>query len=291
MTIKFKLFDLDEVTLFGTDESNLSTSWFSLTDGDLWIDFGKANGELWINSGKENFYEYTKEAIECFEGKSSPYNNYFIIRFIEDFTYLLRKVNESIPLEIFENICDLQNLTQFLNDAEKWHNKEVPDEEDGERTVENEDEYDFYFEKIVPLTSWVHDRQLSSGHLVGGPKIWFFRHEDIVKIVWQADYKIEDRINMWTSQSGQRNLFYFVFEQEIKRFGAAFFKAMDKQILRAIEKGWDNVKLDKIQLLKENRERYLYFNLDIQKLDEERTEWDKVSVLIQEMKIRISELK
>lgn len=291
MTIKFKLFDLNEVTLFGTDESNLSTSWFSLTDGDLWIDFGKATGDLWINSGKANFYEYTKEAIEYFEGKSSPYNNYFIIRFIEDFTYLLRKVNESIPLEIFENICDLLNLTQFLNDAEKWHNKVVPDEEDGEETAENEDEYDFYFEKIVPLTSWVHDRQLSSGHLIGGPKIWFFRHEDLVKIVWQADYKIKDRINVWTSQSGQRNLFHFVFEQEIKRFGDAFFKAMDNQILLAIEKDWDNVKLDKIQLLKENRERYLYFNLDIQKLDEEHTDWDKINALIQEMSIEVSELK
>ncbi|MDZ7896715.1 MAG: DUF5984 family protein [Arcicella sp.] len=282
MTIKFKLFDLDEITLFG-DESNLSTNWFSLTDGDLWIDFGKANGDLWTNSGKANFYEYTKEAIEYFEGKSSPYNNYFISRFIDDFMWLLRKINEDVPLEIFENICDLPNLMQFLDDADRWLETMVSDKDDNDEIGR-----DFWNEKYYPLISWIGDRQLDSGHLQGSPKIWFFRHEDVVKIVWKADHKIEDKINMWTSQSGQRSLFYFVFEGEIKRFGAAFFQAMDKQILLAIEKDWGDVKLDKIGLLKEQRERYLDFNLSLPKLDEERTDWDKVNALIQEMKKEIS---
>lgn len=256
MTIKFKLFDLDEITLFGSDESNLSTNWFSLTDGDLWIDFGK-----------ERFYEYTEEAIEYFEGKPSPYNDYFISRFIDDFMYLLRKINESVPLEIFENICNVESLMQFLDNAEKWLEKEIPNDEE-----ENETENDFWIKKYCPLTSWIHDRQLSSGHLQGGPKIWFFRHEDRLKIIWEAEHKIEDKINMWTSQSGQHSLFYFVFEGEIKRFGEAFFQAMDKQILLALERDWGNVKIDKIQLLKEHRQRYVDFYLSLSKLDEESKE-------------------
>jgi Family of unknown function (DUF5984) len=276
MTLKFKLSSLDDITLFG-DKSNLSVNWFSLTDGDLWIDFGK-----------DIFYKYTHEAVEYFEGKQSHYNDYYISRFIEDFTHLFEKINESVPLEIFENICDLPNLMQFLDDADRWFDKEVPDDND------DEIERNFWIKKYYPLISWIGDRQLSSGHLQGGPKIWFFRHEDNLKIIWEADHKIEDKINMWTSQSGQRNLFYFVFEGEVKRFGEAFFQAMDKQVHLAVAKDWGDVKIDKIQIMKEHRQRYLDFYHDsLFKFDEEskvNTDWNEISLLIQEMRTSISSL-
>ncbi len=275
MTIKFKLFNLDNISLFGR-EGATHASWFSLTDGDLWIDFGKAI-----------FYKYTDEAIEYFEGKPSPFNDYYISRFIEDFTYLLGKVNESVPLEIFENICNLQNLTQFLDDAEKWLDKQVPDDDDNiENKIENDSWVKYNF-----LTLWIHDRQLGSGHLQGGPKIWFFRHEEQVRIIWKADHKIEERINMWTSQYGQFRLPYSSFKKELKRFGEAFFQAMDEQVHLAVEKDWGDIKIHKIQLLKEHRQRYVDFYLSLSKLDEEskeHTDWDKIEVLIQEMKIGIS---
>jgi hypothetical protein len=274
MTIKFKLFDLDNVSLFEKDGEPY-VSWFSLTDGDLWIDFGKAN-----------FYEYTHEAVEYFSGKSSTYNDYFIVRFIEDFTELFMNINENIPLSLYENTCDFDNLIKFLGDIDEWYDKEVPDEQE-----ENEDEHDFYFEKIVPLTSWIHNRQLDSGHLQGGPKIWFFRCEEQMRIIWKADDKIEDKINMWTSQYGQFRLPFSSFKKEVKRFGEAFFQAMDEQVHLAVEKDWKDVKIDKIQLLKEHRERYVNFYLSLSKLDEEskgRTDWNKIDSLVQEMKNSLS---
>ena len=51
MILKFKLSDMEDISFF-KNELNLSVNGFSLTNSDLWIDFGKVN-----------FYEYTNEGV------------------------------------------------------------------------------------------------------------------------------------------------------------------------------------------------------------------------------------
>ena len=82
--INFKLRELDDILPVG-QVPNLSTSWFWLTDGDLWLNFGD-----------QMIYEYSIEAINYWGNKPTPYNDYPIIRFIEDFTELFDKIRESV---------------------------------------------------------------------------------------------------------------------------------------------------------------------------------------------------
>ena len=87
--INFKLKDFDKIIPVG-QEPNLRLSWFFLTDGDLWLTFGD-----------QTIYEYSKEAIQHFGDKTTPYNDYYIVRFLEDFTELFRKISEPIPDSFF----------------------------------------------------------------------------------------------------------------------------------------------------------------------------------------------
>ena len=103
--INFKLRELDKISPWGQEpESYLH--WFALTYGDLWLTFGN-----------ETIYEYTKEAIDYWENKPTPYNDYQLSRFIEDFTDLFDKIRETIP-EDFYNLT--KDLKKFQSDAKKW---------------------------------------------------------------------------------------------------------------------------------------------------------------------------
>jgi hypothetical protein len=74
--INFKLKELDKMAPWG-QEPELSLHWFGLTDGDLWLIFGN-----------QTIYEYSKEAMDFWGSKPTPYNDYQLSRFIEDFTRL-----------------------------------------------------------------------------------------------------------------------------------------------------------------------------------------------------------
>ncbi len=54
---------------------NLSLSWFYLTDGALWLTFPNAT-----------LYEYSDRILRDQAGRSDKYPDYYIVRFIEDFT-------------------------------------------------------------------------------------------------------------------------------------------------------------------------------------------------------------
>ena len=107
--INFKLKEIHKIEPFG-QEPELSLSWFGLTDGDLWLNFGD-----------ETIYEYSKEALKYFGDKPTPYNDYYIARFIEDFTEIFSQISESIPLELY-NLTS--NLKKFHSNANKWLDKE-----------------------------------------------------------------------------------------------------------------------------------------------------------------------
>jgi hypothetical protein len=263
--INYKLQDINKIEPWGND-GNLSLHWFALTEGDLWI-----------SKDSNTIYEYSDQAIKYFNGKESKYNDFQISLFIEGFTILFEQISESIPASVYDSFYDFNSFDNFLNEINTWLQKSY------------NDDYDFYEKEYSKLTNWLNDRQLDSGHLMGGPKIWFFRHNDKIKIIWDATYKTEDGQNLWKSPSGQIELNYSDFKEEVKSFGIQFFNSMDNQVKLAIDKDFGGIKIDKKRLEEENKERKLEYFSDLKKLDGKPlqvTNWELLDSLTKEMRNR-----
>lgn len=244
--INFKLKNFDEINPVG-QQSNMYLSWFWLTDGYLWLQFGE-----------HTIYEYSNEAIQHFGEKTSSYSDYYIVRFLEDFTQIFEKISQPIP----DNLYDLtKNIKQFKDNSKKWLAIYNNDDED-ENT-------DLYYEQYDKLISWTHERLFDSGHLIGGPHLSFFRNKDKIRIVWDTEYILENGINLWSAKDGNIEMNFSDFVDEVKKFGHDFFKAMDKQIQLTIEKDWINIEVDKNRLTEEHQERKLEFQEKISLLEKE----------------------
>ncbi len=261
--IHFKLEDIDKIIPVG-QEPNLYLSWFWLTYGDLWLTFGNTT-----------IYEYTKESLELFgDKKLTPYNDYYIVRFLEDFTALFEKINENIPKEIFDITT---NLKEFLSNTKKWLSL----------YEKNENQHsDFYFEEYWKLTSWVYQRSFDSAHLVGGPYLYFFRHHNKINIVWETEYTLENGITIWTAKNGNYEIKFSDFIEKVKTFSFQFFNEMDEQVKRAIKKDWQNITVDKERLVKEHQERKEDFAANLSLLTQapqENTDWKEIEELYKRM--------
>lgn len=264
--INFKLRELDKIVPWGQDPE-LSLHWFGLTEGNLWLNFGNTT-----------IYEYSKEVMDYWGNKQTPYNDYQLSRFIEDFTEIFHKIREIIPEELYNLTKDLK---KFQSDSKKWLSIYETDE----------DNYsDFYFEQYDKLISWTYQRTFDSSHLIGGPNLSFFRFNDKVRIVWDTEHTLENGINIWTTKDGSFEMDYSDFIQNIKAFATSFFFEMGKQIDLAIEKDWGKVKIDKQRLVKEHQERKDHFYSSIALLEQEtenKTNWIEITTLFNRMKNEI----
>ena len=264
--INFKLRELDKISPWG-QEPNLSLHWFALTYGDLWLTIGNST-----------IYEYSKEAINFFGNKSTPYNDYQISRFIEDFTVLFDKIRETIPEEFYDLT---KESIKFKSDAQKW--LEIYDTD--------EDDYsDFYFEEYYNLISWTNQRTFDSGHLIGGPILSFFRRNDKIRIVWETEHILENGISIWTAKDGSFEMDYSDFIYKIKIFGQSFFSEMENQIELVLEKEWGKIKIDKVSLVEEHKERKEKFFSTLFLLNQEpveKTNWKEIQNLYKRMTIEI----
>jgi hypothetical protein len=229
--INFKLRYIDKCEPAGVD-GDLKMSWFWLTDGDLWMELADST-----------LYEYTPKARDYFGDKKSPYNDYPIVRFIEDFTELFGQINESIPDDIY---LLTEDLSSFLNDAKKW--LELNDDDEDEQN-------DFYFDEYDQLISWTYKRTFDSGHLIGGPHFSFFRNEDKIRVVWETEFKLENGIDLWTAKNGSIEINYKDFISMIENFGLRFFDEMKNQVQLAVKKDWKDIQIDKKRLVEEHNER------------------------------------
>lgn len=264
--INFKLKDFDKITPVG-QEPDLQLSWFWLTDGEVWLKFGD-----------QTIYEYSKEAVQHFGDKQSRYNEYYLVRFLEDFTALFEKISVSIP----ENFYRLTvNVQKFRNETQKW--LAIYDT--------YEDEYsDFYFEEYDKLISWTYERSFDSAHLIGGPHLSFFRHKEKIRIVWETEYLLENEISVWTAKDGNFEMNYADFINEVKKFGHNLFEAMDKQIEMTFAKDWQNIKVDKARLVEEHKKRKREFDKNLFFLKQETNEeanWIEIEKLYERMKSEI----
>ncbi|MFZ6051564.1 DUF5984 family protein [Halocola ammonii] len=259
MIINFQLKNPDQINPAGTS-ANQHLSWYLLTDGDLWL-----------NLGDRVFYEYSKESVAYLGGKNSPYNDYYIARFIEDFIDLFENIQEEIPEGFFELTNDLR---KFQSDANQWWDMRGIDD-------------DKAFEDYETLTSWIKLRTLSSKHLKGGPDISFFRRDEKMRILWNSDYVLENGINLWSSDGGRYDMNYFEFVEEVRQFGQDFFSKMEKQVEFALKKDWHDVEIDKQRLVEEHRMRKDDFHSALNYLVKNganRTNWKEVGALLDKMK-------
>ncbi|MFN8359957.1 MAG: DUF5984 family protein [Candidatus Kapaibacterium sp.] len=260
--IHFRLNDIDSIQPVG-QEPNLYLSWFWLTDGDVWLSFGD-----------QTIYEYSQEAMQHFGNKLSPYNDYYIVRFVEDFTEIFDAICVSIPEALYRRT---ENIRQFRNDVEKWL----------ERYSTEEDYYDnVYFPATPSLLSWLDDRHLDSGYLVGGPHLSFFRHHNTIRIVWETDQTLDNGIRLWTAISGSVEMNYTDFIDRVKAFGQNFFAAMNTRVHSAVANDWGTVTVDTIRLVEEHAERELEFTTRVSLLEgnpQDTTDWSEIEKLYAQM--------
>ena len=258
----FKLIDFDKIVPTG-QAPDLYLSWFWLTDGDLWLTFGD-----------HTIYEYSEEAMAYFEDKPTPYSDYYIVRFLEDFTGVFEKASISIPYKFYSLT---ENLKQFKDDAQKW--LDINDTDENEHS-------DFYFDEFDKLISWTYERLFDSAHLIGGPHLSFFRHNDKLRIVWETEHTLENGISLWTAKDGSYEMDFSDFVIQVKTFGDTFFKAMDKRIELTLVKDWGDIKIDKPRLVEEHNERILEFEKNLAFLEQgadDKTNWTKIEELYNRM--------
>ena len=256
--IHFQLQELDKVMLWG-EKPYQHIHWFGLTDGLLWIDVGR-----------HTIYEYS-EASQRYWGTNVKYNDYQIVRFLEDFFGILMFVGESIPEELY------QELDDFVCNMDRW--REMHEDEEDEQFDE------FYFGEYRELSQWYWDRTMDSGHLKGGPNISCFRCGEKLKIKWEGDYLLEDGSSIWTSPKGSYEMPYSEFVEAVSAFFEEFIQAMDKQVKAAVMKEWDGVELDKKRLIEENEQRKSRFSQKLLCLQETdvKTDWKKILELFTKM--------
>lgn len=257
--IHFQLKELDKICPFGGKPTQ-SLSWFGLTDGLLWIE-----------AGEHVIYEYTKEAQKYF-GNPIRYNDYYLSRFLEDFSDTFRYVSELIPEELFKAV------EVFRIKAKQWKDSHMDDDDD---TF-----IQFYDNDYSKLVEWHADRSFDSGHLVGGPYIGCFRCEGRIKILWESSYKLESGNSIWTFPRGCVEIAYDEFVLSVLEFFDEFFDTMDKQVEKAISKDWGDIELDKERLIQENAERKEIFYKEASSLKKSlvKTDWAGVMDCYAKMK-------
>jgi hypothetical protein len=257
--IKFKLHELDEVSLFG-QAPGYSVSWFALTDGYYWLDL----------KGK-NFYEYTSEFLNTIERKEDEkFVDYFIVRLLEDFTELFPEIGEDIPDDLYQLIKTPRKLKTFLTITRKYCEQHADDENGS--GVDN-----FYV-----IESWLDRRTLHAGHFLHAPRISFLRRQDTINVVWIADATTQG-LCVWTAQTGKLTMNFSTFVKQLEAFGDEFFFAMETQVQKAIAKDWgDNIEIDKPGLLVEHQQRKDEFSksLDMLKNTTVKTDWSSIRALI-----------
>lgn len=263
--INFKLRHPDNVTPWGTPPGG-NMHWFGLTDSEYWLQVGKAT-----------LYQYTDEVLRHWHVKDFKFVDYQAIRFIEDWTSIFDSLIEPIPDEFYEIAKNHKSLYEFYGKAKQWLDKLSDDP-----TID----IDTYYDKYDQVIEWIYSRTLSAMHLTYGPNITFFRNQDNLSIVWKTSHVTEENIPVWTAQTGEFEMKYIDFVNEVEDFGKRFFSAMQDQVKIAVEKDWGAVDLNKPRLIEEQQERIIEFEdttLLLKNKPNKSTNWDLVRSLIKEM--------
>ncbi|MDE6797838.1 MAG: hypothetical protein K2J36_07500 [Ruminococcus sp.] len=261
--INFKLKNINDIVPW----ENNDLHWFALTDGILYIQVGD-----------HKIYEYSDSALDFF--KCDKYNDYYLERFVTDFTEIFRFIREPIPEILYDNI------DTFADMAYLWKNMYINKPDD----VFDE----FYFGEYDTLTEWYCIRTLDSAHLTGGPDISFFRCGDKIKIMWNTDdYAVlENGENIWTSPNGIYEMYWNDFTEEVESFLKKFCRAMDLHTAFICKNGVSHAEIDIKHLLRSNCNNHVILRQHLQLLlsdDYEKTNFKQILTIYDKMRGEINE--
>ena len=260
--INFKLKNINDIEPWGNE-----LHWFALTDGILYIQVGD-----------HKIYEYSDSALDFF--KCDKYNDYYLERFVTDFTEIFRFIREPIPEILYDNI------DTFADMAYLWKNMYINKPDD----VFDE----FYFGEYDTLTEWYCIRTLDSAHLTGGPDISFFRCGDKIKIMWNTDDDavLENGQNIWTSPNGVYEMSWNDFTEEVESFLKKYRRAMDLHTAFICKNGVSHAEIDIKHLLRSNCNNHVILRQHLQLLlsdDYEKTNFKQILTIYDKMRGEINE--
>ncbi|MCM1316205.1 MAG: DUF5984 family protein [Prevotella sp.] len=262
--INFELKNINDIEPWGD-----TIHWFALTDGTLYIQVSD-----------HKIYEYSDSARDFFKC-DIKYNDYYLARFVTDFTELFRFIREPIPEILYDNIDKFEDITDL------WKNmyEDKPDDIFDE----------FYFGEYNTLTEWYYmQHTLNSAHLVGGPHIGFFRYGDKIKILWKSydDAILENGENIWTSPNGVYEMSWNDFTKEVEVFYLKFRRKMDYRTDYIYKHGLTHAQIDRELLVHSNSNNIIAFEQHLELLfsdDYEKTDFDRILFLYEKMRSEINE--
>ena len=261
--IHFKLKNTNEIKPV-EKEHGLPINFYFLSDGYLWLKFEDTI-----------LFEYTKEAMLTPGNYEESYSDYYLLRFIIDFTALFK----NIGIPVSKQLYDLANdISQYQTDTKKWLDTY-------DAGSDNDYPKDIY-EKYLQLNSWIDERTMDSGHLIGGPHLSFFRFDNKIKVVWRTEHISERGNSLWTAKNGFYEMHYIDFIEYIKEFFHNFFVAMEKQIDDVCKLKTDTIYVDKSALLNDQEHLRNSFAKDISLLEKEtknKTNWKPIEMLNEQM--------
>lgn len=265
--INFKLRHPNNITPWGTPHGG-SMHWFGLTDGEYWLQVGKAK-----------IYEYTPAFRKRWDLQDQGVVDYDVSRLLEDFCSIFDVIAEPIPEDFYQLVKSHSSFEDFYNRATSWLEYLSDD---------SAVDIDTYVDRYDNVMEWIYSRTLTAMHLRYGPVVSFFRSGQQFSIIWQAAQVTEEHIPVWTAGVGERGMTYEEFVSEVEDFCRQFFSAMELQVELAVQKNWGIVDLDKQWLVREQVERKAKFEEWLNILrngSERRTDWKLVAALIEEMNL------
>lgn len=175
--------------------------------------FFLSEGNLCINLPNACLYEYSKASQLYFHDNTTHYH-YYLGRFFEDLQDILEQVAIKLPETFSSYVSDFTSFQKFKRTLRRYL-----------YTVDNGDELE---EK---LASWIYKRAIPAEYLHGGPTVWFFRFESSLRIIWNADHRLNRQTHLWTFPFGQCTMDFQYFMDQTKLFADSFFGSMAEKII------------------------------------------------------------
>ncbi|MDP8033949.1 DUF5984 family protein [Pasteurella atlantica] len=224
MRIYFRLKSIEEIKQDLSYLDNYTVSWLDLTDGDLWIEINEKR--LFIYS--QNIMEHWKT-----DDKFVDYQlDTFTVYFSNLFEFICKSLSKKL-YDLFNNLEDVVKFNNVLNEYFAIYEDE------------NEERYNAFIPYYHKISNLCYGRMLSEYPPTGSPCLYFFRHKDKIKVIWDCEIKNEIGIPLWEADSGIYEMPYIDFVEEVKRFFDKFIKAMEVQIENALKTDWGHLKINK----------------------------------------------
>jgi Family of unknown function (DUF5984) len=246
---EFRLRGVAEVAPWGCD-GEMSLSWFGLTDG--WF---------WLTVKDEELFRARKPR------EGSQYVNYQVVRLWEDLLDIVPRVLAPVPADVARRL-ERGWLTWYRSVRTWVADAEVDDE----------------FDRRALSVTWLGERRLATGYLVGGPNVAFWRIDDVVHVAWDNRERMEDGQPIWSASVGHITMSVEDFIGEVRDFNDRLIAEMAERV-KAARTNWPHpeVAIDLEQLDCEQKDRSTWLGKALDASSARPTEgWDAVRANIRQ---------